>query len=48
MEGGGAAIIYGHGLFAAAQDDFNAAFGRLLGVEAACRAEYFRRVDAAG
>lgn len=48
MGQGDAAIIYGHGLFTAARDDFNAAFARLLGVEAACREEYFRRVNSAG
>ncbi len=44
--GGRAAIVYGHGLFAAADDDFRPAFAMLLETERFCRREYFRRVDA--
>jgi ribulose-5-phosphate 4-epimerase/fuculose-1-phosphate aldolase len=47
MEQNGAAIVYGHGLFVAGPKDFNEPFARLLGVESACREEYFRRVDEA-
>jgi ribulose-5-phosphate 4-epimerase/fuculose-1-phosphate aldolase len=39
-----AAIVYGHGVFAAGGEDFNDAFGRLLAIENGCREEYFRRV----
>jgi hypothetical protein len=38
--------VYGHGLFAAADDDFRPAFAMLLETERFCRREYFRRVDA--
>lgn len=44
--GGRAAMVYGHGLFAAADDDFRPAFALLLETEGFCREEYFRRVDA--
>ncbi|MDY7001125.1 MAG: class II aldolase/adducin family protein [Thermodesulfobacteriota bacterium] len=39
-------IVYGHGVFTAAKDDFNKAFGSLLFVENMCREEYFARVRA--
>ena len=42
-----AAIVHGHGLFAAARGDFRGAFGAMSGIERACRAEYFDRVDRA-
>ncbi len=44
MEGRRGAIVYGHGLFTVAENDFNTAFANLLGVERMCRDEYFRRV----
>ena len=37
-------IVHGHGVFTAGGEDFNGAFGVLLGIENACRQEYFRRV----
>ncbi len=37
-------IVYGHGLFTTAENDFNIAFRHLLGIENECRKEYFRRV----
>lgn len=40
-----AAIVHGHGLFAAARGDFRGAFDAMSGIERACRAEYFARVD---
>ncbi len=45
MEGRRGVIVYGHGLFTVAQNDFNAAFANLLGIERMCRDEYFRRVE---
>ncbi len=36
-------IVYGHGVFTAAEDDFNKAFESLIFVENACREEYFTR-----
>lgn len=45
MEGRRGVIVFGHGLFTVAQDDFNTAFANLLGVERMCRDEYFRRVE---
>ncbi|MCE5264111.1 MAG: class II aldolase/adducin family protein [Deltaproteobacteria bacterium] len=38
------AIVHGHGVFTAGGEDFNGAFGALLGIENACRHEYFRRI----
>ena len=38
------AIVFGHGLFTTAQNDFNTAFKHLLEIENECRREYFRRV----
>lgn len=43
----GAAVVYGHGVFTAAQRDFNEALSRMAGIENACRREYFRRVETA-
>ena len=37
-------IVHGHGVFTAGGEDFNGAFGALLGIENACRQEYFRRI----
>lgn len=39
-----AAIVYGHGLFAVSDTDFNEAFRLLHSIENRCRDEYFRRV----
>ncbi len=39
-----AAIVYGHGLFAMADDDYNQAFAQLLQTELACCKEYFSRI----
>ncbi|MDD2388656.1 MAG: class II aldolase/adducin family protein [Desulfobacterales bacterium] len=40
-----AVIVYGHGLFAIGDEDFNEPFNQLLSVENACRTEYFRRIQ---
>ena len=45
MEGRRGVIVYGHGLFTVAQDDFNIAFANLRDVERMCREEYFRRME---
>ncbi len=37
-------IVWGHGLFTVASDDFNEAFKFLLDIENMCRKEYFDRV----
>ncbi len=39
------AIVYGHGLFATAQQDFSQAFSVLLSVEQACQARYLEKVS---
>ena len=44
MPGKRGVIVYGHGLFTTAPEDFNPAFENLLSIENACREEYFRRV----
>jgi ribulose-5-phosphate 4-epimerase/fuculose-1-phosphate aldolase len=41
IQGNRGAIVYGHGLFTVADDDFNTAFANLLDVERACRRLYF-------
>ena len=41
----GAAIVYGHGVFAVGMTDFSEAFQSLVDVENWCRTEYFRRID---
>lgn len=38
-------IVYGHGLFTVAQDDYNEAFKNLLSIERQCRDKYFERVQ---
>ncbi len=38
------AIVWGHGLFTVAADDFNEAFKQLLKIENMCRKEYFNRI----
>ncbi len=37
-------IVYGHGLFTTAENDFNIAFKNLLEIENGCRREYFRLI----
>lgn len=37
-------IVWGHGLFTVASDDFNAAFKHLLEIENMCREEFFARI----
>jgi ribulose-5-phosphate 4-epimerase/fuculose-1-phosphate aldolase len=44
--GPGAAIVYGHGVFAIGRDGFEEAFRSMVDVENRCREEYFRRLDA--
>ncbi len=44
MEGRRGAIVYGHGLFTSASNDFNDAFGSLIAIERTCRQAYFERV----
>lgn len=41
----GAAVVYGHGIFAVGMTDFRKAFQGLVDVENWCRADYFRRID---
>ncbi|HOA04444.1 MAG TPA: class II aldolase/adducin family protein [Candidatus Fermentibacter daniensis] len=45
LAGSDAAIVHGHGVFSVARGDFRGAFDALSGVEQACRAEYFERID---
>jgi ribulose-5-phosphate 4-epimerase/fuculose-1-phosphate aldolase len=45
IKGRRGAIVWGHGLFTVAHDDFNEAFKRLLDIEHMCRNEYFHRVE---
>ncbi|MFH1217263.1 MAG: class II aldolase/adducin family protein [Pseudomonadota bacterium] len=42
------AIVWGHGLFTVADDDFNLAFRHLLDIENMCREEYFERIRKTG
>ncbi len=44
MEGRRGAIVYGHGLFTVARDDFNTAFANLLDIERRCRELYYARL----
>lgn len=44
IKGRRGAIVYGHGLFTVAQDDFNEAFTNLLAIERRCRDLYFSRL----
>ncbi|MBN2140631.1 MAG: class II aldolase/adducin family protein [Desulfovibrionaceae bacterium] len=44
----GAAIVYGHGLFATDHTDFNRTLETMIEVENACRAEYFERLAGGG
>jgi ribulose-5-phosphate 4-epimerase/fuculose-1-phosphate aldolase len=41
----GVCIVYGHGIFAAAEKDFKQAFMRMAGTENRCREEYFRLLE---
>lgn len=45
MERSPAAIVHGHGLFAASDSDFNDAFRLMLETENRCRREYFKRIE---
>jgi ribulose-5-phosphate 4-epimerase/fuculose-1-phosphate aldolase len=42
------AIVYGHGVFTAGQDDFNEPFHNLIDIEKMCRTEYFEMLKKAG
>lgn len=44
MQGRRGVIVYGHGLFTVARDDYNEAFANLLDVERTCRNLYFSRL----
>jgi len=44
--GPGKAVVYGHGVFTVGREGFEEAFRAMAGVEAMCREEYFRRLDA--
>jgi len=44
MEGRRGVIVYGHGLFTVAQDDFNIAFANLMDIERRCRKLYYERL----
>ncbi|MFW6428372.1 MAG: class II aldolase/adducin family protein [Desulfosalsimonas sp.] len=39
-----AAIVYGHGIFTCASNDFNNALGRMITIERICRRIYFERI----
>ena len=45
MAQNGAAIVHGHGLFTAGNNDFNDPFARLLEIENRCRDLYFERLS---
>ncbi len=38
-------IVYGHGVFTTARDDFNQALQSLLDIERMCRSEFFARIE---
>lgn len=40
----GSAIVYGHGVFTCAANDFNSAMGRMIAAEGLCRRIYFERI----
>ncbi len=44
IQGRRGAIVYGHGLFTVARNDYNAAFMNLLKIERMCRDRYFARL----
>ncbi|MCF8026372.1 MAG: class II aldolase/adducin family protein [Desulfobacteraceae bacterium] len=39
-----AAIVYGHGVFTCASEDFNSALGRMMTIESLCRKIYFDQI----
>jgi hypothetical protein len=41
----GVCIVYGHGIFAAGEADFRAAFMKMADVEDRCREEYFKLLE---
>lgn len=43
MKEGRGAIVHGHGVFTAGEEDFRGAFQRLRDIEEGCREEYFRQ-----
>ena len=45
IKGKRGAMVWGHGLFTVAFNDFNVAFKNLLDIENMCRTEYFKRVE---
>jgi ribulose-5-phosphate 4-epimerase/fuculose-1-phosphate aldolase len=45
MRRSNAVIVYGHGIFAAGENDFNETFRTLWETEDYCRREYFRRIS---
>ena len=45
MRDSDAVIVYGHGVFTIGKGDFNAPLARLIEIENACRAEYFRQLS---
>jgi ribulose-5-phosphate 4-epimerase/fuculose-1-phosphate aldolase len=44
MPGNDGVIVYGHGLFCTAENDFNASLAHLTSIENACRDAYFERI----
>ncbi len=47
MKGRRGVIVYGHGLFTTATQDFNGAFAELLDIETMCRNRYFELIEQA-
>ena len=45
IQGKRGVIVWGHGVFTVAKDDFNQAFTHLLEIENMCREEFFARVE---
>jgi ribulose-5-phosphate 4-epimerase/fuculose-1-phosphate aldolase len=39
-----AAIVFGHGVFSCAANDFNNALGRMVTIEQLCRKTYFEQI----
>lgn len=48
IEASSSVIVYGHGVFTATRDDYNAALKRMVDIEGMCRREYFKRVGVLG
>jgi ribulose-5-phosphate 4-epimerase/fuculose-1-phosphate aldolase len=46
LKEGDAVIVYGHGVFATGEKDFNKPYNTLVTIENNCRKEYFSRIDA--